>query len=168
MKKQLFYLCVAMLVALPGCVAADSTVRDGQYTVGVTLSGGTGRATVASPAEVTVVNGQASATIVWSSPNYDAMTVDGITYKPINTEGNSTFKIPVTLDKDIAITAETTAMSKPHQIDYTLHFDSATLKSGGNSNSRVLIIGAVAAVLLSALALVLLHRERQNSTRTSA
>ena len=36
-----------------------------------------------------------TATIVWSSPNYDYMIVDGEKYLPTNTEGNSTFEIPV-------------------------------------------------------------------------
>ena len=55
------------------------------------------------------------------------MTVDGVRYDLVNTEGNSTFIIPITLDSDIAVSALTTAMSEPHLIDYTLHFDSESL-----------------------------------------
>ena len=54
------------------------------------------------------------------------MTVNGVDYTPVNDGGNSTFEIPVTLDEDIAVSAETVAMSTPHTIDYTLHFDSST------------------------------------------
>ena len=68
------------------------------------------------------------ATIEWSSPNYDKMIVLGEEYLPINRAGNSTFIIPVpALDEDLAVQAETTAMSEPHMIDYTLRFDSSTL-----------------------------------------
>ena len=57
------------------------------------------------------------------------MIVDGEQYLPVNTSGNSTFEIPVSaLDADIAVQAETTAMSEPHMIDYTLRFDSGSLK----------------------------------------
>ena len=56
------------------------------------------------------------------------MTVDGKEYKPITTEGGSTFEIPVTLDTDMSISALTTAMSEPHTIEYTLHFDGGSLK----------------------------------------
>ena len=69
-----------------------------------------------------------TATIVWSSPNYDYMLVDGEKYLPVNTDGNSTFEIPAAaLDTALAVTADTVAMSTPHEIDYTLTFDSATL-----------------------------------------
>ena len=73
-------------------------------------------------------DGRMTATIVWSSPNYDYMLVDGEKYLPTNTEGNSTFEIPVAaLGTPLAVTADTVAMSTPHEIDYTLTFDSATL-----------------------------------------
>ena len=58
----------------------------------------------------------------------DKMTADGVDYAPVNDGGNSTFVIPVTLDEDIAVSAETVAMSTPHTIDYTLYFDSSTMK----------------------------------------
>ena len=54
--------------------------------------------------------------------------IDGEKYLPTNTEGNSTFEIPVAaLDTALAVTADTVAMSTPHEIDYTLTFDSTTL-----------------------------------------
>lgn len=103
-------------------------IEDGEYTVEVTLSGGSGRASVASPSKITVAGGQITAEIVWSSPNYEYMTLDGVRYDRVNTEGNSTFIIPVTLDSEIAVSALTTAMSEPHLIDYTLFFDGTTVK----------------------------------------
>mgnify|MGYP001120148636 CR=1 FL=1 len=108
--------------------AAAEAPADGTYTCEVTLEGGSGRATVESPAALTVADGTMTAVIVWSSPNYDYMLIDGEKYLPTNTEGNSTFEIPVAaLDTALAVTADTVAMSTPHEIDYTLTFDSATL-----------------------------------------
>ena len=103
---------------------ADAEVpADGSYTCEVTLEGGSGRATVESPAALTVADGKMTATIVWSSPNYDYMIVDGEKYLPTNTEGNSTFEIPVSaLDTALTVTADTVAMSTPHEIEYTLTF----------------------------------------------
>ena len=96
---------------------------DGTYTAAVVLEGGSGRATVESPAALTVAEGKMTATIVWSSPNYDYMIVDGEKYLPTNTEGNSTFEIPVAaLGTPLTVTADTVAMSKPHEIEYTLTF----------------------------------------------
>ena len=102
---------------------------DGSYTCAVTLAGGSGKATVESPAALTVAEGKMTAVIVWSSPNYDYMVVNGEKLLPINTEGNSTFEIPVSaLDTALDVTADTVAMSTPHEIEYTLTFDSASLK----------------------------------------
>ena len=110
--------------------AADAEVpADGSYTCEVTLEGGSGRATVESPAALTVADGKMTATIVWSSPNYDYMIVDGEKYLPTNTEGNSTFEIPVSaLDTALTVTADTVAMSTPHEIEYTLTFAADSLK----------------------------------------
>ena len=109
--------------------AGTAAPADGTYTCEVTLEGGSGRATVESPAALTVADGKMTAAIVWSSPNYDYMLVDGEKYLPTNTEGNSTFEIPVAaLDTALDVTADTVAMSTPHEIEYTLTFDSASLK----------------------------------------
>ena len=109
--------------------ADTAAPADGTYTCDVTLEGGSGRATVESPAALTVADGKMAATIVWSSPNYDYMIVDGEKYLPTNTEGNSTFEIPVSaLDTALDVTADTVAMSTPHEIEYTLTFSSASLK----------------------------------------
>ena len=109
--------------------AGTAAPADGTYTCEVTLEGGSGRATVESPAALTVADGKMTATIVWSSPNYDYMLVDGEKYLPTNTEGNSTFEIPVSaLDTALDVTADTVAMSTPHEIEYTLTFDSASLR----------------------------------------
>ena len=119
---------VSVANAEPADETAAEAPADGSYTCAVTLEGGSGRATVESPAALTVADGAMTATIVWSSPNYDYMLIDGEKYLPINTEGNSTFVIPVAaLDTALPVTADTVAMSTPHEIDYTLTFDSATL-----------------------------------------
>ena len=127
--------CVLVaLLALPfaGCSASPNatggTAGSQEYTVSVSLSGGSGRASIASPTTIVKDGDTYTATITWSSSNYDKMTVDGVDYAPVNDGGNSTFEIPVTLDEDIAVSAETVAMSTPHTIDYTLYFDSSTMK----------------------------------------
>lgn len=103
-------------------------LADGDYTVEVQLEGGSGKASVQSPAALRVEDGTAYATIIWSSSNYDYVKVSGEQYLPLTTEGGSTFEIPVTaFDFKYPILADTTAMSTPHEIEYTLYFDSATI-----------------------------------------
>lgn len=105
-------------------------LEDGTYTAEVTLEGGSGRASIESPATLTVKDGKVTASIVWSSPNYDYMIVDGKKLLPVNTEGNSVFEIPVaSFDTALDVIADTVAMSKPHEIEYTLAFDSSTIKT---------------------------------------
>ena len=101
--------------------------QEGTYTCAVTLSGGSGRASVSSPADLVSDGETLTATVQWSSPHYEYMIVDGVQYDPIQQEGNSTFQIPVVLDADMAVSASTVAMSEPHLVEYTLYFDSATL-----------------------------------------
>ena len=104
--------------------AEELGLEDGEYTADVTLEGGSGRATVDSPANLVVKDGEVTATIVWSSPNYDYMLVGGEKYEPVNTEGNSTFEIPVDgFDYPMEVVADTVAMSEPHEIEYTLTFN---------------------------------------------
>ncbi|ERI76970.1 iron transport-associated domain protein [[Clostridium] symbiosum] len=138
-KKEKWYDRVLVFRAdsLPADAIADGKIttveslalKDGIYTAEVTLGGGSGRASVESPARLRVKNGQAFATIVWGSANYDYMKVDDVKYETVNAEGNSAFEIPVTgFDWKIPVIADTIAMSEPHEIDYTLAFDSSTIK----------------------------------------
>ncbi|MBR4719351.1 MAG: hypothetical protein IKP31_03790 [Lachnospiraceae bacterium] len=112
--------------------AADSTDGDASVstssdeeglTAEVTLSGGSGKATVKSPAKIREEKGTIIATVEWSSPYYDYMIVDGQRYEPVNTEGNSIFEIPIPgYEQDVTVLADTVAMSKPHEIEYVLNF----------------------------------------------
>ena len=109
--------------------AADLGLEDGEHTVEVSMTGGSGKASVDSPAMMTVSGGSCTAAIVWSSPNYDYMLVNGEKYLPVNEEGNSTFEIPVLFfDRPMAVVGDTTAMSEPHEIDYALTFNSKSVK----------------------------------------
>ena len=106
----------------------DLALADGTYLVDVALEGGSGKTTVTSPAKLTVENGEATAEIIFSSPYYDYVLVGEEKLEPVNEEGDSTFLIPVKgFDYRMAITADTVAMSTPHEIDYHLCFDSATI-----------------------------------------
>lgn len=106
--------------------------QDGTYQMEVELLGGSGRASVTSPAKVEIKDGKAVATLEWSSPNYDYMVVDGEKYLPVNTEGNSVFQIPVeAFDQDIAVIADTVAMSRPHEVEYTLNFHAGNAVTAG-------------------------------------
>lgn len=115
---------------LPFKTLEELGLFDGNFMVEVTLSGGSGRASVQSPAELVIENGKATATIVWNSSKYDFMMVDGVRYDPVNSEGeNSTFRIPVIgFDYPLPVEADTTAMSEAHLISYTLTFDSASVR----------------------------------------
>lgn len=100
---------------------SEMDLEDGEYEAELTLEGGTGRASVDSPAKLVVENGEATLTVIWSSPYYDYMIVDGTTYKPVNEEGNSTFEIPVKkLNEPFDVIGDSTAMSEPHEIEYKI------------------------------------------------
>ena len=113
-------------------VTAESLgLADGCYTVEVSMEGGSGRVSVESPAKLVVKDQKAVAEVVWSSPNYDYMKVGEEKFLPVDQGGEtSVFEIPVTVfDRKMAVAADTTAMSTPHEIEYTLLFDSASIKT---------------------------------------
>lgn len=104
-------------------------LEDGSYTIDLTFEGGSGKAQILSPATITVSGENVMVTLQWNSPNYDYMMVDGEKYLPINTEGDSVFELPVTaFDEPVAVIGDTVAMSKPHEIEYTITFHSETMK----------------------------------------
>lgn len=106
-----------------------SAVEDGSYTIELTMEGGSGRASIQSPAQLAIADGAATAILEWSSPNYDYMLVNGEKYLPVNTEGNSVFEVPVeALDAPLTMIGDTVAMSTPHEVEYTVTFHSETLE----------------------------------------
>ena len=107
-----------------------SAVEDGSYTIELTMEGGSGRASIQSPTQLAIADGAATATLEWSSPNYDYMLVNGEKYLPVNTEGNSVFEVPVeALDAPLTMIGDTVAMSTPHEVEYTVTFHSDTLQN---------------------------------------
>lgn len=137
--KKIIAIILSLVMVLGATAAVYAAApADGTYQVAVTLQGGTGRTSVKSPCTLTVSEGRMTAKVVWSSTNYTWMKVGGVTYNNENSGGNSTFTIPVSaLDTPIDISAETTAMSEPHVIDYTLTFSSSgvTMKGEGGQSA---------------------------------
>ena len=132
-------------------LATETDLEDGEYEVPVTLEGGSGKASVASPATLIVKDGKTYARIQWSSSHYDYMLVDGIKILPegkASPEDNSVFVIPVTsLSEPMKVIGDTTAMSTPHEVEYTLDFE----LPGEGSGHRMIWIVLGAAVILGAL-----------------
>ncbi|MDD7740583.1 MAG: hypothetical protein SOT28_01150 [Fusicatenibacter sp.] len=168
-KRVLSWLCALLTVFVFGlfcpavggmiCQAEDGAAaqavsvdkKDGEYQIEVELEGGTGRATITSPAILIVKDSRAYARIEWSSSNYDYMIVGGEKYLPVNEDGNSVFEIPVlAFDEPMTVIADTTAMSVPHEVEYTLTFASDRITSG--SSMLLGICAAAAAVILAAAA----------------
>ena len=106
-----------------------SEIPDGSYWIRVSMTGGSGRASISSPTGFYVKDGQATADIHWSSASYDYMKLDGVRYDAFtDAAGHSAMTIPVaTLDTAIPVLADTTAMSKPYEIEYKLSFDGSAL-----------------------------------------
>ena len=114
---------------------------DGEYSIEVSLAGGSGRASVTTPTWMIVQKGRVYARLLWSSPYYDYMILDGKKYLNETTDGgSSSFTIPITaMDAPMEVIADTTAMGDPVEIDYTLTFYEDTI----GSKSRVPQEGAL-------------------------
>ena len=110
-------------------VAVDR--KDGEYSIEVNMTGGSGRASVTSPTLLIIRNGKAYAKLYWSSTYYDYMIVDGVKYQNNTRDGGtSTFIIPITsMDATVPVIADTTAMGDPVEISYQLTFYADTIGS---------------------------------------
>lgn len=148
----------------------DIPLMAGNWKVSVALEGGSGRASVKSPCTLKVdEDGKATAVIEWSSNHYDYMIVGGKKYTPVNEKelksesasgnangeaANSRFEIPVAaLDQPETVIADTTAMSRPYEIEYMLTFSSKSAvkeKKPARRSTAAEWIGGVAAVLILA------------------
>lgn len=158
MKRIIAVICLSALLIIPTVAVAAGIPDDGEYSIDAELSGGSGRAYVESPAVLKVKDGGCVAVIVWSSPYYEYMSVDGEKYAPIQAEGNASFEVPVTLDCDMSVAALTVAMSEPHEIEYTLRLDSATIRPL-NSGAGWLPYAVAGCALAGAAAFVIFRRK---------
>ncbi len=132
-------------------------LKDGSYTISVKLAGGSGKASVKSPASMRVKDGLPLARIEWSSPNYDYMILNGEKILPLANEQNSVFELPVLVfDKAMSVFADTTAMSTPHEILYQLEFSLETAQRKGFSLAALIILAT--ALLTVALAIFFIMR----------
>ena len=105
-------------------VNSAEIISEGEYQASAELVGGSGKAHIENAIVNVAADGAMTATITWSSSKYDYMIVNGEKLLPINTEGNSVFEMPVSkIGVPLDITADTIAMSEPHEIEYTIQFD---------------------------------------------
>ena len=80
LKNSIFFLCVVlMLICVTSCASRgvasynqeNAEITKETYLVDITFEGGTGKAYIQSPVEVTSIDGEMTAKFVWSSKNYD-------------------------------------------------------------------------------------------------
>ena len=101
-------------------VNSKTKLKDGVYKPDkFSWSGGSGRVNITCD-KVTIKNGQALATIVFSSSAYQYVKANGKKYLPTHTGGKSIFVIPVELNKNNSIIGMTTKMSAAHEITYSI------------------------------------------------
>ena len=115
-------LLLALALLLGGIGGfGEAALPDGEYVPdGFTFSGGSGKVTISCPS-VTLADGAATATLVFSSPNYPRLVADGAEYAAQHEGKTSIFRLPVALNADMTVVGTTTAMSQPHDIEYTIH-----------------------------------------------
>ena len=137
MRTMVIFLLAMMLLCPVQVLAAgeglETDMEDGEYSIQVDLEGGSGKASVTSPALMIVTDGRMYAQLQWSSSNYDYMIVNEEKILNESEEGrNSVFTVPVTvMDDKMEVIADTLAMGAPHEINYTLTFYEDSIGSKG-------------------------------------
>ena len=163
----LMVMCITSIMVFPVSTSAEAAtvdLEDGEYSIEVILEGGSGRATITSPAIMTVRGGKGYVQIEWSSPNYDYMKVENKTFKPLQEAGNSTFELPIIdFDMPIAVVANTTAMSTPHEIEYTLTFLQDTIKQDTSFEMMAMVAGTVIVIaIVVIISFFGIHKKRRS------
>lgn len=104
-----------------------SGLADGDYNIAVDVSGGTD--TVESPAPLKMADGQATATLKFSSPDYDYLVITGEKYEPTEvTDDSATYEVPVKVfDTAIPVTFDSTASGSQEETTGSLSFHSGQL-----------------------------------------
>ena len=136
-------LLLILAAMLSGCSLSGSGSEKAQ-SCEVTMTGGSGRASVESPADVTEKNGTHRVKLVWSSSYYDYMVVDGRKYmNEAKAGGNSVFTIPFQeYDEAFEVIGDTTAMSEPHEIKYQITVHAPGTSSGKNKSAEAKTAGS--------------------------
>lgn len=133
--------------------AMDVGLKDGEYSIEVNMTGGSGRASISSPTLLTVKDGKAYGRLIWSSTYYDYMIVGGEKFlNETKDGGNSVFTIPISaMDKVIPVIADTTAMGNPVEISYSLTFYEGSIGDKGlipqEAAKKVLIFALIIIVV---------------------
>ncbi|MBL6469019.1 MAG: ABC transporter substrate-binding protein [Mogibacterium sp.] len=137
-------LLLILAVMLSGCNNPSDTRGEKAQSCEVTMTGGSGRASVESPADVTEKNGAHRVKLVWSSSYYDYMVVDGRKYMNEAKVGdNSVFTIPFEeYDEEFEVIGDTTAMSEPHEIKYRITVHAPGTSSGKNKSAEAKTAGS--------------------------
>ena len=149
-RAAIWFILSIWIIMAAGCAGSDTAQREEEPVcwASAQLQGGSGKAFVETPCPVYKKEGTLCALITWSSDHYDYMIVNEKKLLPVNTEGNAQFMVPLGSLEEIAgeaagaesggaemlpdalggtsleidVQADTTAMSTPHLIDYTLSF----------------------------------------------
>ena len=115
-------------------VDSGTTLKDGVYTPDrFTWSGGTGKVQITCN-KVTIQNGQAYATLVFSSDHYQYVKANGNKYYTTKGGGSATAVIPVALNQNNKIIGMTDKMSVAHEIEYTIFIYLAAANGGTSAN----------------------------------
>lgn len=118
-------------------VNSGTTLKDGVYTPDrFTWSGGTGKVQITCN-KVTIQNGQAYATLVFSSDHYQYVKANGNKYYTTKGGGSATAVIPVALNQNNKIIGMTDKMSVAHEIEYTIFIYLAAANGGTSANGTV-------------------------------
>ena len=128
-----------MASAIPSLAA---TYQDGTYSVPVSLSEGRmSHNAIVSPCSVTISGGQIYATIVFKRvsddgiPQYSYFTTTAGTVYPQQYGAHAQIfnSAPLPSLGSVNVTMETTAMSTPHTLNYTLYFDDSAIPTVSGS-----------------------------------
>ncbi len=135
---------LAVFVMASAIPSLASTYQDGTYSVPVSLTKGRmSHNAIVSPCSVTISGGQIYATIVFKrvsddgTPQYTYFTTTAGTVYPQQYGAHAQIfsNAPLSNLGSVDVTMETTAMSTPYTLNYTLYFDDSAIPTVGGGST---------------------------------
>lgn len=119
---------------------APIDLKNATYTIEAMVTGNGGIGTIQTPTSIFVKEKKATVVLIWDTPAYDYMVVDGEKILAKSREGGSIFWIPVTgWDEEIQVIVGCETGTMKEEV-CSLYLDTSTVKKQGNNGPLYFLI----------------------------
>jgi len=136
-------------------VHAPIDLKNATYTIEAMVTGDGDLGTIQTPTSIFVKDKKATVVLIWDTPDYDYIIVDGERIQAKSREGGSIFWVPVTAWDEAMELVAGCDTGKARTEECSLYLDTSTIKRQGNNGPLyILIVINIILAFLNALNMV--------------